>query len=68
MKCSDRLFMAWIGPRGIASLLYLLLVLVELGKNGNQKMIAVISLTVFFSLFLHGITAIPLSKQYSKMN
>ena len=57
-------FIGWFGPRGIASILYLLLVAIELGRGGLEPMMAVIVLTVLLSIFLHGISANPLSKMY----
>ena len=57
-------FIGWFGPRGIASILYLLLVAIELGRGGLEQMMAVIVLTVLLSIFLHGISANPLSKLY----
>ena len=58
-------FIGWFGPRGIASILYLLLVLIELGIKGYEQIMAVIVLTVLLSVFLHGISAVPLSKWYA---
>ncbi len=63
---STRWFIAWFGPRGIASVLYLLMVLIQLGREGNEKIAAVITLTVLLSIFLHGISAIPYSKIFEK--
>lgn len=57
-------FIGWFGPRGIASILYLLMVVIELGSAGMEKMISVIVLTVTLSIYLHGISANPLSKLY----
>jgi NhaP-type Na+/H+ or K+/H+ antiporter len=57
-------FIGWFGPRGIASVLYVLLVINRIGKQGHEQVIAVISLTVLLSIFLHGITAIPFSKSF----
>lgn len=57
-------FIGWFGPRGIASILYVLLVIIELGSTGYEKMISVIALTVMLSTFLHGITANPFSRLY----
>ena len=57
-------FIGWFGPRGIASILYLLLVILELGTAGYERMISVIVLTVFLSVFLHGLTANPLTRLY----
>lgn len=59
-------FIGWFGPRGIASVLYLLIFLAEVGKEGNEKMLAVIVLTVLLSVFVHGITAVPLSAWYGR--
>jgi sodium/hydrogen antiporter len=59
-------FIGWFGPRGIASVLYLLMTIIALGREGNEKIGAVITLTVLLSIFLHGITAIPFSKLYQK--
>lgn len=59
-------FIGWFGPRGIASILYLLLVAIELGREGLEQMMALIVLTVLLSIFLHGISANPLSKMYSQ--
>lgn len=59
-------FIAWFGPRGIASVLYLLMVFIDLGREGYEKIYAVITLTVLLSILLHGTTAIPLSKLYKK--
>ena len=55
----------WFGPRGIASVLYLLMVVHELGLPGYERILSVIVLTVLLSVFLHGITAVPLSRLYA---
>ncbi|MBN7803180.1 cation:proton antiporter [Algoriphagus aestuariicola] len=54
-------FIGWFGPRGIASVLYMLMVIIELGTVGYEDMVSIITLTVLLSIFLHGITAVPLS-------
>lgn len=59
-------FIGWFGPRGIASVLYLLMVIIDLGRTGYEQIVAVITLTVFLSILLHGITAIPFSKMFSE--
>jgi NhaP-type Na+/H+ or K+/H+ antiporter len=59
-------FIGWFGPRGIASILYLLLVIIELGTKGYERMISVIVLTILLSVFLHGITANPLTRLYKE--
>jgi sodium/hydrogen antiporter len=57
-------FIGWFGPRGIASVLYLIIVVNELGLQGNERMLSIIVLTVLLSIFLHGTTAVPLSRLY----
>ena len=58
------LFVGWFGPRGIASVLYLLLVAHGLGIEGYERILAVIVLTVLLSVFAHGVSAVPLSNRY----
>jgi NhaP-type Na+/H+ or K+/H+ antiporter len=57
-------FIGWFGPRGIASVLYLLVVVNELGLAGQERILSVIVLTVLLSIFLHGMSAVPLSHLY----
>ena len=57
-------FIGWFGPRGIASVLYLLMALAAIGFVGYEQIMSVIVLTVMISVYAHGISAIPLSKRY----
>ena len=59
-------FIGWFGPRGIASILYTLILIGELGFEGQERIISVIVLTVLLSIFAHGISAIPLSSWYAR--
>jgi NhaP-type Na+/H+ or K+/H+ antiporter len=59
-------FMGWFGPRGIASILYLLIVVGRIGKSGYEYMLSVIALTVLLSVFLHGLSAVPLAHIYGR--
>ena len=65
LAMGSKLFVGWFGPRGIASVLYLLLVTRELGVEGYEQVLSVIVLTVLLSVFLHGVSAVPLSHRYS---
>ncbi|MDP1627831.1 sodium:proton antiporter [Parvibaculum sp.] len=61
--------LAWFGPRGIASVLYLLLAVQALGgaeggQEALERLTSVVSLTVFISIFLHGLSAAPLAALY----
>jgi hypothetical protein len=45
--------------------LYLLIVVNDLGLAGYERILSVIVLTVLLSVFLHGISAAPLSGLYA---
>ncbi|BCJ44529.1 sodium:proton antiporter [Actinoplanes ianthinogenes] len=57
------LFIGWFGPRGLASLVFALLSLEELG-DGADPAVTVIGLTVLISVVVHGLTAKPLATRY----
>ena len=59
------LFVGWFGPRGLASLVFALIALEELGA-GADNAVAVIGLTVFLSVLAHGLTAAPLATRYGR--
>jgi NhaP-type Na+/H+ or K+/H+ antiporter len=59
-------FIGWFGPRGIASVLYLLMALAAIGFVGYEQIMSVIVLTVMISVYAHGISAMPLSKRYGR--
>ena len=59
------LFVGWFGPRGLASLVFALIALEELG-TGADHAVAVIGLTVFLSVLAHGLTAAPLATRYGQ--
>ena len=50
-------FMAWFGPRGLASIVFALLVLETDGVPGQQGIFLIASWTVLLSVFAHGLTA-----------
>ena len=57
-------FIGWFGPRGIASVLYLLMAVAAIGFQGYEQVMSVIVLTVAISVYAHGISATPLSRRY----
>ena len=65
----EKLFLGWFGPRGLASILFALLVLDRFPIPGADELVACVVLTVLMSIVLHGLTATPLSNRFeSKMN
>lgn len=64
---STMVFIAWFGPRGIASILYVLIVAHEVGGvAGFETIYAVVTVTVLMSIVAHGLSAQPLANWYSK--
>lgn len=59
-------FIGWFGPRGIASVLYSLILIGEIGSTGHEKVLSVIVLTVLISVFIHGLSAVPLSTLFGR--
>jgi len=59
-------FIGWFGPRGIASVLYLLMAIAAIGFAGHEQVMSIIVLTVAISVYAHGISAVPLSRLYGK--
>jgi NhaP-type Na+/H+ or K+/H+ antiporter len=54
----------WFGPRGLASVVFALLALEELGPHAASKPVAVITVTVLLSVVAHGATADPLARRF----
>lgn len=61
-------FMAWFGPRGLASVIFALLALEELGPEAGviPDVVGTIAVTVALSVFLHGFSAGPLASRYGR--
>jgi sodium/hydrogen antiporter len=59
-------FIGWFGPRGLASVVFALLAIEELGETSPdvRRAIATVGLTVLLSVVLHGITARPGGRRY----
>lgn len=60
------LFIGWFGPRGLASLVFALLALEELGPDVDQA-VSVIGATVLLSVLAHGFSAAPLASRYARL-
>ena len=61
------LFLGWFGPRGLASILFALLILEEHAVPGGEDILACVVITVSLSTLLHGISAAPLAKAYGAL-
>jgi NhaP-type Na+/H+ or K+/H+ antiporter len=59
-------FVAWFGPRGLASVVFALLAVEELGEAKPQvrPIVNAIAATIMLSIVAHGVTARPLAQRY----
>ncbi len=60
------LFLGWFGPRGLASLLFALLVLEDLAVPIARDVQTIVSITILMSITLHGLSASVLGNAYAK--
>jgi sodium/hydrogen antiporter len=65
MDARTVLFVGWFGPRGLASLVFALITLEELGPTADDT-VAVITGTVLLSVLVHGVSAAPLAARYGR--
>ncbi len=59
-SAASRLFLGWFGPRGLASIVFTMMVLAE-GLPGGELISTVVTCTVGLSLVAHGVSANPLA-------
>ena len=59
-------FIGWFGPRGLASVVFALLAVEDLGATDPRVLEAVqtIAVTIVASVVAHGVTARPLASRY----
>jgi NhaP-type Na+/H+ or K+/H+ antiporter len=58
---SDKLFIGWFGPRGLATIVFAIIVL-DAKLPGNDTIMLAAGWTVLLSVIAHGVTANPLVK------
>lgn len=57
-------FLGWFGPRGLASIVFAVILVDEAHLAGERVLLDAIFLTVALSVLLHGLTASPLAARY----
>jgi len=62
---SSRLFLGWFGPRGLASIVFAVIVM-DANLPGSRFISAVVVTTVILSLVAHGVSAKPLAAWLGK--
>ncbi len=58
-------FLGWFGPRGLASIVFALLLLEEGGLPNDDLIVTTVFVTVGLSILAHGVTAAPLARRYA---
>jgi sodium/hydrogen antiporter len=57
-------YVGWFGPRGLASIVFAVLVLEGSGLEHVDAMVVTVAITVALSVVAHGVTAVPLTTAY----
>ena len=65
LQPDSTIVVGWFGPRGIASIIYGLTIMEKEGLQGGELIFTTMVITVFISIFAHGITAYPGSIWYA---
>lgn len=65
LPMKQKLFIGWFGPRGLASIVFALIVFKQQLPNG-QILLNTATVTIVLSVFLHGISAYPMSQWLAK--
>ncbi len=66
LKTREKLFLGWFGPRGLASILFTLLMTDAFDFEGQAELLACVSVTVALSILAHGLSARPLTRWIAK--
>ena len=66
MNVPTVLFLGWFGPRGLASILFVLLVLSDTLLPHPEVVTNIVFIAVMISVFAHGLSAAPLAQSYGK--
>ncbi len=59
-------FLGWFGPRGLASIVFALMLEEDGGLPHEETIMVTVFVTVGLSVLLHGLTAAPLAERYAR--
>ena len=68
IKPVTTLFLGWFGPRGLASILFVILILEQAELKNEGSLFAIVISTVGLSVVLHGMSAGPAARWYGSMS
>jgi NhaP-type Na+/H+ or K+/H+ antiporter len=58
-------FVGWFGPRGLASIVFTIIVLEDGGVRHASTITVAVVFTIVLSVYAHGLTASPLTDRYA---
>ncbi len=67
LQLPTQLFLGWFGPRGLASILFVLLILEQSEMLHREELLSITVITVALSAVLHGVSAAPFARIYGRM-
>jgi NhaP-type Na+/H+ or K+/H+ antiporter len=59
-------FLGWFGPRGLASIVFAVIVVEEANLPGAETILLTTYLTIGLSVIAHGLSAAPLAQRYAR--
>jgi sodium/hydrogen antiporter len=59
-------YVGWFGPRGLASIVFAIIVLEGSALTHAELVVATVLITVALSVYAHGLTALPLTNAYAR--
>ncbi|MFF3688273.1 cation:proton antiporter [Streptomyces sp. NPDC002187] len=66
LKPADRLFLGWMGPRGVTSIVFGALAVIDLPDESADFIARVMVMTVMASIVLHGLSTEPICRFYAR--
>ncbi|MEV0976308.1 cation:proton antiporter [Streptomyces sp. NPDC049915] len=68
IRPADRLFLGWMGPRGVTSIVFGALAVTELPEQQADFIAQPMVMTVLASIVLHGLSAEPIARLYARLD
>ncbi|MEU0372290.1 cation:proton antiporter [Streptomyces sp. NPDC006283] len=66
LEPADKLFIGWMGPRGVTSIVFGSLAVIDLPEQNADFIARVMVMTVLVSIVLHGLSTEPIARRYAR--
>lgn len=66
LRLETVLFLGWFGPRGLASIVFAMMVVEQFDTAVSDRILVAVGVTVLLSVYAHGITDIPWSRAFAR--